>query len=402
MTGILRSNPRYSSSAGGAAKSDAAAAASSADAPSPSSGSSGGTTPHYPLRSLADLAQRSADLSAEASENAGDADSGNVVSHRSKGGDDANNTRMSALLMTEEGVPYLQDPAGKSGPPVVDANGVIAVGVMGEDGEQVRFCEYGGEPSGGVAEDAASSRDRLGQRIQAEDDVEYEDVREHGSDSEDGSSDGDHDERILEELGMSELMCDADGEDAEESEPHSNAEEVRSFRILWELLTQRWATPATVEMVLSYQGKDSPPPGAQSAAEEEDGPSDESRATVGIGASRVAAIMSMLRMNIARSLSELKKMQSNSSPKGGGEGIDQRTAEQRLASLVGTFDPSAPAANLKMKMWKGLTTILVAIAFPSLSADVTSEDTLPPSVRPLKLSVEEYRYLTQSAIASLG
>mmetsp|Transcript_30086 Transcript_30086/g.55280 ORF Transcript_30086/g.55280 Transcript_30086/m.55280 type:complete len:126 (-) Transcript_30086:365-742(-) len=113
--------------------------------------------------------------------------------------------------------------------------------------------------------------------------------------------------------------------------------------------------------------------------------------------------------------------------------IDQRRVEQRLADLVRTFDPSAPAANLNMKMWRGLTIVLIGMVIPSLggskgdsagdgSATATSESKkeedgasvkeddvvefkqleLPPSIQKLDLSMEEYRYLTRTSIVSLS
>mmetsp|Transcript_33962 Transcript_33962/g.71439 ORF Transcript_33962/g.71439 Transcript_33962/m.71439 type:complete len:238 (-) Transcript_33962:138-851(-) len=233
-------------------------------------------------------------------------------------------------------------------------------------------------------------------------------------------------------------MSDED-KDWNTTEQFGQEEEVRSFRTLWDLLT-RWATPSTIELVLGYQGKDYEHPAVRmdetttindpldSSTEEEKTNEDFStRNTVDIGASRLASIMSMLKMNLPRSLSELKKMHnqqrhSNATDPSpgqeegatGGETIDQRKAEQRLADLARTFDSSAPAANLTTKLWRGLTTILIAISFPSLSAldssgggsngsDVDGDAVvLPPSIRPLQMSAEEYRYLTRSAIGSLS
>ena len=111
-------------------------------------------------------------------------------------------------------------------------------------------------------------------------------------------------------------------------------------------------------------------------------------------------------MNISRSLSELKKMQATSTIK---EAMDKRQVELRLANLVRTFDSSAPAANLNMKMWRGLTTILIAIVsyFPStkedvlLSGDNEGGSELPLSIKCLQMTAVEFRYLTQSAITSL-
>ena len=57
--------------------------------------------------------------------------------------------------------------------------------------------------------------------------------------------------------------------------------------------------------------------------------------------------------------------------------------------LVATFDPSAPAANLNTRMWKGLTTMLIEIAFSGKGGNSGAEDVLSPSVQPLKMTIEE-------------
>ncbi|KAL7532982.1 hypothetical protein ACHAXR_004972 [Thalassiosira sp. AJA248-18] len=436
--GILRSRPRYSHAANGDVESDAANSDSTpADTPAtpridgnPSSaeklvgktttiptptpshrGAGGGN--QMIIRSLADLVNSSMNLNAEAS-GVADSERANVVSHKliaKKSPKEGEN--MSIIHISEKGTPYLKDPTTSH-----DTSGPEAVGVVGEDGQQVRFCEYDDDDNSGETnnDNTATSRDRLEQRI----DIDYEndfvlDEEEKNENDSDGSSDCDED--ILRELGLSELISDEDdaAEDddeveMEESGVHSNSEEFRSFRVLWELLT-RWVTPSTIELVLNYQGQqgtqqpstfasESSPSPESSPEEEKSDTGSRRRNEVDIGASRLASIMSMLKMGITRSMSELKKVQHS------GAITDRRTVELRLADLVRTFDSSAPAANLNMKMWKGLTTILIAIAFPSGTGEacLSNDDDmlLPPSIRPLKLSVAEYRYLTQSAITSLS
>ena len=148
----------------------------------------------------------------------------------------------------------------------------------------------------------------------------------------------------------------------------------------------------------NYDGSSSNPSSKQF---QEEGSSDCSRNVINIGASRLASIISILKMNIPRSLTELRSMNC-----GKENVIDQRMAEQRLTDLVRTFDPSAPAADLNMKLWKGLTTILIAIAFPcdllSSSSMDERDDLLPLSVRRLNMASAEYRYLTRSVFSSLS
>eukprot|EP00804_Cyclotella_cryptica_P005104 CCRYP_011543-RA/>CCRYP_011543-RA protein AED:0.33 eAED:0.33 QI:0/-1/0/1/-1/1/1/0/71 len=64
--------------------------------------------------------------------------------------------------------------------------------------------------------------------------------------------------------------------------------------------------------------------------------------------------MNMLRINVSRSLSELQKVKQY-------DVSDRRTVEKRLANLVNTFDCSGCAADFDMKLWRGMTTILIAI-----------------------------------------
>ena len=412
--GILRSRPRYSSAAIGGARSDAArpeVAAMQID----DDRSTAETKTHATkdgkrkIRSLADLAQKSVDLSAEASDLAG-SETGTVISHKVRsdtGKDDMNNftegETMSTLHISDEGMPYLQTTSG--GPPVVDADGVVAVGIMGEDGQQIKFCETGEEVSGGNTA-SLSSRNRLEQRLGSEydDDLDVNDKEENICALDRGSSGGDEDdeqdEEILRELGLEQLISEetTDIMEMDDLGAQSNSEELRPFRVLWELLA-RWATPATIELVLVYQGhkEQSEDISPASSEEEKSNSGCPARNAVDIGASRQAGIMSMLKMNIARCLSELKQVDSCT------EGIDQRKVEQRLADLVRSFNTSAEAANLSMKMWKGMTTILIAIAFPSLGDHSSADDiVLPKSISALDMSVVEYRYLTQSAILGLG
>ena len=61
-----------------------------------------------------------------------------------------------------------------------------------------------------------------------------------------------------------------------------------------------------------------------------------------------------------------------------------------------------PAANLITKMWKGLTTILIVIAFPSEEPATDDGIKLPPSILPLDITAAEYRHLTRSVFTSLS
>jgi len=342
-----------------------------------------------------------------------------------------------------------------------DPDYVVAVGVVGEDGQHVRFCEYEDEEEESGDIDSPSTRNRLDQKISNSEtyegsglDDDYECIlNEEEKKSDASDDDSDEDEEILAELGLLELMND-ELEDEMIDNEHSisnigtRPDEPRSFLVLWEALT-RWATPSTIDLIRQYNsdGKNDTESVASSSilSNEETIHEIDGRNSVDIGASRRAGIMSMLKMNTKRSLSELKRMHKEQSPqyqqysqindivpvnatlsraraptkrvgisaptKPAHQCIqmDQRTVEQHLADLVKTFDLSTQAANFNMKIWKGMTTILIVIVSPSISIATTGDagtslttEQLPASIRTLGMTVDEFRYLTQSALLSLS
>jgi len=262
----------------------------------------------------------------------------------------------------------------------------------------------------------SSSRDRLDQRIPFENDLEdvnMDSIHDHeeGDDEETSCTSGsDQDDEILKELGLHELIeekanDDEEGMDNDDNERMPEEETtIRTFRTFWELLT-RWATSSTVDLILSYQGirptsnDDLPVDGSVVVVEESklDDSQQEQRCDVNIGASRQQAIMSMIKMCLGRSLLELNKISTVQDENG--IKVDQRRVEQRLADLVRTFDTSTGGTDLNMKMWKGLTTLLIKNVFPNGSDRNAKE--LPKSVQALGISIEEYQYLTRSVFTSL-
>lgn len=445
--GILRSRPRYSSAANRGDKTDAAHSGSGSSVSSSTAAEDGTAIRHNIIdgdggrsaaevpnlstkgsrgskkknRSLADLVKSSVSLSDEASGITDtDDERGNVISHESSSSGqnqkDVNNfaegESMATLQISDDGTLFLKDPANndKSGPEAVDADAAIAVGVVGEDGQQVRFCEYGDEKTDeNDVGDKSSSRDRLEQRVDEESDDDFdinEEVR-NGNDSDSDSGGSKEDADILRELGLSDLIDMNEEDEMEIDRSDAKSGDLRSFRVLWELLS-RWVTPSSIDLVLHYQGRDGQHQVDNSPCNESTQPSEREeeksnneppRNHVDIGASRMAGIMSMLKMNITRSMSELNKMHKLKTREES-QVVDQKKVEQRVADLVRTFDSSATAANLNTKMWRGLTTVLIAIAFPN--NDSSTDDSVPPSIQRLVMSVEEYRYLTQSAIVSLS
>jgi hypothetical protein len=366
--------------------------------------------------------------------------------------DESNNNPL--LLISNNGIPYIHINNNSSittssstrtnvvsdddDATVVDTtkNPIIAaaVGVMGDDGQGVvRFCEL--EEVRDEGKSITTIRDRLGGdrntiidmdnlnvetnmlkkgRTNINNDVDDDETAESDSESYGSGSNGDED--ILQELGMSNFFTNSDNnnQDKEEEEEYydnvinDQQQHVRPFRILWEILT-RWATPSTVELVLTYQRmiqqcelqtleqNDNIHDTHGSSSSSNETMATVPRNDVDIGASRQAGIMSMLKMHVPRALADLQRIQL-------GGIINQKLVEQRLANLVRTFDPSVPAINLNTKLWKGLTTILITITCPNNSKGVVNDDSivvLPPSILALDMTAAEYRYLTCSVYTSL-
>ena len=420
--GILRSRPRYPSASNGGANAGATRSECSpadADTPAPThaDADAAASTRAAPLdrtrRSLADLVKCSTRLSDEAS-GISEQERGHVVTHgpiqndngiQVAGGEESSKnvvdtaSPLPILRIAKDGTPHLK----AAGATEADDGEPIAVGVLGKEGQQVRFCEYERDDAGGTSGDAASGRERLERRVEAHDEDFDVTDEEEDTDEEESSGGSDHDDEILAELGISEMMFDE-----EDGTSPEDAREKRVFLVLWDLLA-RLATPATIELVCRYQGKEYNPPASKISEtapciDEEKSSAEynaNARSTADIGASRAVALMRMLKMHVSRSFVELQAM---CGPKNGGVGaIGQREVEQRLADLVRTFDASARAADLNTKTWKVLTTVLIAIACPSLGTTSSAVDVrVPPSVQRLEMSVEEYRYLTRSLIASLA
>jgi hypothetical protein len=435
--GILRSKPRYSAENNSTRCTPITATSNSSDGPSISGNGNGNSSV---VRSLADLVRSSAELSAEAA-GITNADVGRVVSHhgvpsnaqhaavRLKKNNTNNILRIEEqeetiitegiplLQISESGAPYLKiggDAAAvytsNIGPAVLDANGDIAFGIVGEDGEHVRFCELN-DDNGKENDEHISSRERIQHRINVHD-ASDEDVVLFDQEEEpttecnisDSESDATDDDAILEELGMSELIpSEHDSDYQTEEQPFSNnsinSGEMRAFLTIWQTLS-RWVTPVTIEFLQCQDTTKKLTPEPQWSTVTEESPNNETseRRSVEIGASRRSGIMSMIRMYIARSITELKRMPNQTQQQKDALN-DQRKVEQRLANLVQTFDINGPVANFNAKQWKVMTTILIVISFPSLETDSV---TLPASAQTLGMTTDEYRYLTRSALNSLS
>eukprot|EP00574_Skeletonema_japonicum_P006300 CAMPEP_0201727854 /NCGR_PEP_ID=MMETSP0593-20130828/13853_1 /ASSEMBLY_ACC=CAM_ASM_000672 /TAXON_ID=267983 /ORGANISM="Skeletonema japonicum, Strain CCMP2506" /LENGTH=416 /DNA_ID=CAMNT_0048219783 /DNA_START=111 /DNA_END=1358 /DNA_ORIENTATION=- len=408
--GILRSTPRYSTNNGANSNTNFTTLSSENDP-----ASRNGNVAVRP--SLADLIRSSAELSAEAARITNE-DVGRVVSHHGVPSNYApeiaavNNDiqeqqekiiteGMPLLQISESGAPYLKvggvtDASPNNGPAVVDANGDVAFGIVGDDGEHVRFCEHGINSDGKENDETISSRERIQHRIQMNDvgdeDIMFDqEASENNCNISDSESDATDDDAILADLGMSDLISsdhDSDYEPEEHTIPmqSNDSDEMRAFLIIWQTLS-RWVTPATIDLLQHDRCvEDKPIAEPQSAAAEQSSNDEASeRKSVEIGASRRSGIMSMIRMYIARSMAELKRMPLQTQQQKDTLN-DPRKIEQCLADLVRTFDINGPVAKFNAKQWKVMTIILIMISFPSLVTE--GSITLPASAQSLGMTAD--------------
>jgi hypothetical protein len=234
--------------------------------------------------------------------------------------------------------------------------------------------------------------------INEEEDVtSTEDAEESDNEAEsDDESVYSEDGEILMMLGLADIVNNDDS-DADETDQVVKG----SFRKLWETLMQ-WTTPSTAQHVCQCNNIHQ----SQNQTESLGQPSsidnsidqvqdDHTRNTIDIGASRRAGIMNMIRMNISRSLSDLEPQH---------DVTDRRKVEKSLANLVNTFDCSGPAVDFDMKLWRGMTTILIAIVSPARINEVADarSSRLPKSVAALGIGPEEYHYLIERALVDLN
>ena len=117
-------------------------------------------------------------------------------------------------------------------PNVVDADyTMVVMGVMGIDGQQVRFCEYENDEVGEINNGNGDClEERIG--IECDNNFSVENWGKKGNNSDLVSSNGSvQDEEILVELGLLEIM-------SEEAKHDSAAELKGSFRVLWAILSR--------------------------------------------------------------------------------------------------------------------------------------------------------------------
>ena len=190
--------------------------------------------------------------------------------------------------------------------------------------------------------------------------------------SNDHNDDNDDDDDILDFWSPN----DNDSEEEEEEEERP----LRTFMIFWNALME-WITPQAMDVLFQKKEK-----GQNYLVELYD--------TSDVGASRCAGFMTMLKMNMSRSCRELQINASTSTQ-----------VQSKLTQWIRSFDFSRPMIKLSIPQWKAFTTILVQIVMTSSSTTKTKTPpkvlVIPPSVNAADITLDEYIYLTQSAMKSL-
>lgn len=200
-------------------------------------------------------------------------------------------------------------------------------------------------------------------------------------------------------------MFDFFGQEQQEEDEALPEPELRAFMILWNAL-KAWITADAVDVLKKYK--------AESFASKHDSegyritkqdPFGKSKKEqpCDVHLSRCAGLMNMLKMNLTKCLDDCGYSAD--------DGYTIKTAETRLYEFVQFFDYSEPMVKFHSDMWKALTVILLNIVLPrhdlafegksGIIVHDNTELTLPPMLREVGITVEEYKYLVNSAIPSL-
>lgn len=193
----------------------------------------------------------------------------------------------------------------------------------------------------------------------------HDNVFGDGSDTEnEDPTDDDSDDGVLDLVGDDDE--EPDNESVHERQP-------RAFLVLWQALSQ-WVTPDAVAFLRRLPESSEEAHNWQPVYDRSD-----------IGTSRCAGLMALLSMHLRRCLPELER-----SPE------EIRAMERRLADLVRCFDYARPMPRFDTPHARAITCILLE------TLDDKPVEGVPPSCEALGLTLEEYRYLTRSAIVNFG
>jgi hypothetical protein len=180
---------------------------------------------------------------------------------------------------------------------------------------------------------------------------------------------------------------------------------LRPFMVLWNAISG-WLTVEAVALLREYKhdifSSQEPP----LTLESNSSPTQQNNPEMSdICASRCAALVNMLKINLVKSLDELGYSTSDE--------YTRRIAETRLGEFVQKFDFHEPMVQFLSIQWKALTIILLNIVLPRhdlayegktgivVRDGVPHELTLPHTLKELGMTIEEYKYLVDTAIPSL-
>jgi len=236
------------------------------------------------------------------------------------------------------------------------------------------------------------------ERIKKEDDNDIEDNQLPNSDDEASNpydeNDDENDDDILDLFGAS-----------LEEEEILPAPALRPFMMIWNALS-KWITPEAVLVLREFKNELFDDENYL-VPDETVSPRLAPPEMSDIASSRAAGLMSMLKMNLSKCLTELGYK--------GDDGYTKRVAETRLSNFIQHFDYSSPMVQFHSDLWRAFTVILLDIVLPKYDIAyegqsgkqvVPSEqfdDTVPIStyVTSIGISREEYKYLVTKAIPSL-
>jgi hypothetical protein len=231
--------------------------------------------------------------------------------------------------------------------------------------------------------------DEYKERILEDEEEEEEEDEPHVDENYDDDDDDDDD---VEDGNMQQEQQDGgfltDFFSNEDDEEPVQRRDERAFLTLWKAIAH-WVTPEAVAyLTLLHERQQEAAESGQAFAWDNEFVPQVDRSDV--GASRCAGLMALLQMHIPRCLQELGRSME-----------ERRTAERRLADLLRCWDYGRPAAvKLGTKLSRALTCVLLETVLVGPGGEDTVK--LPASCQAIDMKLEEYRYLTRSAILSFG
>lgn len=169
------------------------------------------------------------------------------------------------------------------------------------------------------------------------------------------------------------------GSDASEGE--LPPPEPRAFIKLWGAITN-WTTPETIALLKQWRDSDTHESDLADWAPQVD--------QTDIGSSRRKGLKAMMNMHLSSSMEELCLPQEN-----------RRQVERRLDNFLRTLDYSSPTPKCDSKLWRAMTCVLIDMILVDSSTESERHITLPTSVKEAGIVLEEFKYLTRSAVTSL-